>query len=379
MGTITFPTGYYSLHPDTGLNYEMNRFSGGDAGMIAQIKEIAPRIKNYDDYTREFLKLSEQAEREGNKLYAACFLRSGEFFIPHGDPRKDKSRLRYLQLMGECYPIAQENLYAIPFENVKLKAYRFMPQKPIGTIVLFGGFDSYIEDLFPILLFFYEEGFDIIGFEGPGQGAVLEDYHAPLTIGWHKPCAAVLDHFNLNDVTLIGYSLGGIMVVRAAAYEPRVSRVVCCDAFTDFYGSILANRPKTVGWVISVLTGLKLKAVYNAAMGRLMKKDLALSWGNKQGMLVSQSQTPYDFMQFTKRMETVSISHLVKQDVLVMAGQHDHFIPPGQFHDQMRMLTNARSVTGRIFTEQEQAQNHCHVGNTGLSVRFISNWIKNIR
>ena len=46
-----------------------------------------------------------------------------------------------------------------------------------------------------------------------------------------------------------------------------------------------------------------------------------------------------------------------------------------QFDDQIRSLTRVRSLTARLFTRQEQAQNHVHVGNVGLSLRVIVSWI----
>lgn len=39
------------------------------------------------------------------------------------------------------------------------------------------------------------------------------------------------------------------------------------------------------------------------------------------------------------------------------------------------MLTNARSVTARLFTREESAQNHCQAGNYGLALRTIVNWL----
>lgn len=52
-----FPVGYYNLHPDVSLNYQMNRFSTGEADMIDEMRGVAPRIENYADYIREFLTL----------------------------------------------------------------------------------------------------------------------------------------------------------------------------------------------------------------------------------------------------------------------------------------------------------------------------------
>ena len=39
------------------------------------------------------------------------------------------------------------------------------------------------------------------------------------------------------------------------------------------------------------------------------------------------------------------------------------------------MLKNARSITARLFTRSESAENHCPVGNYGLALRTIVNWL----
>jgi hypothetical protein len=38
-------------------------------------------------------------------------------------------------------------------------------------------------------------------------------------------------------------------------------------------------------------------------------------------------------------------------------------------------LTAAPSVSARVFTEAEQAQNHCQVGNQGLALQVILGWL----
>ena len=58
-----------------------------------------------------------------------------------------------------------------------------------------------------------------------------------------------------------------------------------------------------------------------------------------------------------------------------MAAEQDHYVPLRQFHDQMKTLTNVRSLTTRLFTRAEHAQNHCQIGNLGLSLRVIVGWL----
>ena len=69
-------------------------------------------------------------------------------------------------------------------------------------------------------------------------------------------------------------------------------------------------------------------------------------------------------------------SELVKQDVLILTGKEDHLIPFKMHDMQIRALTNARSVTGRVFTKEEHAQNHCQNGNIGLALQVMLQWIE---
>ena len=69
-------------------------------------------------------------------------------------------------------------------------------------------------------------------------------------------------------------------------------------------------------------------------------------------------------------------SELVKQDVLILTGKEDHFCRPKMHDMQIKALTGAKSITGRIFTRDEEAQNHCQIGNIGLALKEITEWIQ---
>ena len=67
----------------------------------------------------------------------------------------------------------------------------------------------------------------------PGQRAMLEEGGLALTPDWDKPVRTVLDHFQLHDVDAHRVLARLWPGARAAAYEPRVRRVVADDIFTD--------------------------------------------------------------------------------------------------------------------------------------------------
>jgi hypothetical protein len=58
-----------------------------------------------------------------------------------------------------------------------------------------------------------------------------------------------------------------------------------------------------------------------------------------------------------------------------MAAAEDHYVPVHQLPDQIATLTQVRSLTARLLTRAEQAQNHVQVGNFGLAFRVILDWM----
>jgi pimeloyl-ACP methyl ester carboxylesterase len=255
------------------------------------MRAVATRIRTYTDYVREFLALSERALQTGEHLKGAYYLRSAEFYMLPDDPRKRSARREFIRLMRQCYEVGDEAHHLVPYDAAKLSAYRFTGPVPQGTIVLFGGFDSYIEELFAMQIYLRDCGFDVIAFEGPGQGVVLEDQHRPMTPDWHRPLGAVLDYFQLEDVTLIGYSLGGCLAIRAAAREPRVRRVVADDIFTNLVDVSLRQVPPVARATLSGLLMMGAARLVNDFVERAMKRSLVVEWGMRQGMHVTGTST----------------------------------------------------------------------------------------
>lgn len=370
-----FSVGYLDYHPDVSVNYQLNRFSDGSPSSVAELRAAAPRIADYADYTRELLALSDAADAGGRVLAAALYLRSAEFYMLPDDPRKTPSRLRFTESMREAFGVDAAVKERVPYGENDLGAYRITPRDPVGTMVLFGGFDSYMEELFAAQAFFVEEGYDVVIFEGPGQGSVLEESGLPMTPDWAPVVSAVIDHFHLNEITLMGYSLGGCLAVRAAAAEPRIRRVICDDILTDFSEVTLRQLRPATRLVLGALLTLRARAAVNRLTARAMRTSLVVEWGLRQGMHTTGTFTPYDFLRGTKGYETTSISGGVTQDILLLAGSEDHYVPRSQLARQLDSLTSARSVTARLLTTAENAQNHVHVGNVRLSLQVMAEWM----
>ena len=82
--------------------------------------------------------------------------------------------------------------------------------------------------------------------------------------------------------------------------------------------------------------------------------------------------TPCEYFNYIRRFNTRDISKLITQDTLVLAGESDLYTI--YYDEQLKALTNAKSVTGRLFTKEENADHHCQVGNIGLLLKTITDW-----
>jgi alpha-beta hydrolase superfamily lysophospholipase len=372
-----FPVGYYSLHPNASLNFQMNRFWDwvGEEQMLEELRAAAPRIASYADWVTEMLELSDKALTDGRRLPAAYYARMAQFFLDPDDPRYQPALQRFLDNVLAGNGLTPDDHHLVPYQQGLLSAYRLTPAQPRGTIIVFGGYDSYIEEWLPAALAFRDAGLDTVVFNGPGQGTVL-DAGMPMTPDWQLPVAAILDYFGLADITLVGFSLGGCLVVRATAHEPRVARAVAFDILPDFLGAAIETTFPAAGLAAIAANFDQIPApALNAAVEAAAKTDLLTDWIFRQGERVMGTATPADLFQTWREYHTHDASPLVTQDVLLMAGTKDHGIPFHQLADQLLTLTAARSVTARSFTEAEQAQNHCQIGNQGLALKVILDWV----
>ena len=342
--------------------------------MLEELRAAGTRIKSYDDWTREMFDLSDKALAAGRRLPAAYYAKAATFFIDPSDPRVKPAFQRFQDTVLPENGVTPNDHHLVPYQKTHLSAYRLTPAQPRGTIVVFGGYDSYILEWLPAATALRDAGLDTVIFDGPGQGTVL-DAGIPMTPDWHLPVAAILDYFKLTDVTLLGFSLGGGLVIRAAAREPRIKRAIAMDICTSLFKAATNGFSASGLSVIADNSGQMPAPLVNAAVAAVRKTDLLTDWVIGQGERVMGVATPADVFQSWREYRTDDVSSLVTQDVLLMAGAKDHYMPLHMLPEQLMTLTAAHSITARVFTEAESAQNHCQIGNTGLALKVIFDWL----
>ena len=376
MNEFVFPIGYHEFHKKQLFNFQLNRWYSLGYARFEDMERAGKKIKNFKDWKVEMLKLAEEAVFENRLLNAAFYYRAAEFYVKSKDPEKELLYDRFIELFYKVFENEKIERHKVPYEGTFLPAIRILPvSEQKGTVIIHGGFDSFIEEWYSMMKYFSNHRYEVIGFEGPGQGAALRKYGLPLTYEWEKPTKAILDYFNPMNSTLLGLSMGGWFCLRAAAFEPRLKRVIASGHAIDYMKSMNSIFRKIHLWSMEHCR-------------EFMDRMAVLKFENREGMApwvvdhlkyITKKEKPLDALEIYVLMNEQNIhSELVKQDVLVLSGSEDHFIPFKMHDMQIKALTNARSVTGRVFTRKEHAQNHCQTGNIGLALDVMVKWIENL-
>lgn len=370
----TLPVGFERFHRRRFVNYQLNRAYSLGYARAEDLHRAAERVRSRDDCVRVFDDLSSQAAAKGRLANAASYQRVAEFFTdPHSADKRARYE-RYRDLFDRAFTDTGVRRHDIAYRRSSLPAYTlgaFTPT-PLGTVLVHGGFDSLIEEFFAIWQRIAAAGFDVIAFEGPGQGGARTLGGLTFDHDWEKPVAAVLDHFAIDRVALVGISMGGYWALRAAGLEPRIDRVV--------------SWPPVYDWLHRVPPGVRQAAHLMLRRRRFMRWNVrvrtrlvpTLRQVVDQALYLVDSTDPMDAVDWFLGMNANHLgSESVTQDVLVLSGEHDRFQPPVLTRAQTRALVNARSVTVRTFTADEHADQHCQMGNLELACQVVTDWLRN--
>lgn len=377
---MNFPVGFHDFHKDTAFNFQLNRFYSFGCLGYDVVAEIGKELTNFESWSKAFLSRTQSFHNNGDLIASATCLRAAMFFAleKEGDVNKQlqKSQI-YEQCMNEyqaAYQDAGLTYCHVPFEAGYFPViYKCHDNGSKGDIVIHGGYDSFIQEFIPLMQYMYASGYNVYMFEGFGQGEVLNRCEMKMKPEWEICTKIILDRFQLNEVTLIGISLGGYLAARAAAYEERIKRVVLYDLIYDFYGAVLDKVPDELKNLINNLMEVPDSPKWKS-IEELMKANMFSLWLFQQGSHVfGNITTLYDYYKCIMNYNTKALSPLIGQDVLILAGAEDIYTV--YFEKQMKDLTNAKSVTGRIFTKEENASHHCQVGNVQLALDYILSWI----
>ena len=271
---------------------------------------------------------------------------------------------------------------SIPYEDTTLPAYLFLVDDsgaPRPTIIYNSGYDSTREEsYFVIAAAALRRGYNVLAFDGPGQGAVLRDQKLVMRPDWEAVITPVVDYaltrgeIAADKIVLFGYSLGGYLVARAAAFEHRVAALILDDGIHDFHAAFASSLPPFLGsWIEE---GRDDVAVPVLTM--LTAVSTQLRWGLRNGMWVFGAGSFADLIRKSGDYTLDGVAHQITAPTLIMDPENDQHLR-GQPQLVEKALTSAPSTLVTL-TENEGAGEHTHAGGLGRAHQTMFDWLDTI-
>lgn len=321
------------------------------AADVGEVLATSARIKGsdldswYDEWTAlgdRVLELADAEAAAGRTVSArAAYLRGANYLRAAGsmlmgtppDPRLRISHDRHAVAFAKGAALLDHPMQSvrIPYEDTSLPGYFGAPSddgQPRATLILLGGYDSTMAEGYSFNgVAGIARGYNILTFDGPGQGSALIDDGLTLRPDWAAVISPVVDFLTARDdvdssrIGLIGLSLGAHLGPRAAADEHRLAACIAdCGAF-DLYSPFLERLPGPLRSGYTKGDRVAVDAVRE--MLDHMAAQPTAGWSLRRGMQVHGEATPMDYIESTRAYTLAGHAEHITCPTLVCNAEND--------------------------------------------------------
>jgi hypothetical protein len=364
-------------------------YQGAELGeclrIASQINEsdLASWVKAWKTMAAHLEQVAAVMQTKGHLVSAhETYLRAMTYyrFASVCQPPQDPDLPATWQRMRECFRKVAElsnppiTPLQIPFEGKTLTGYFMRPamsgtKRP--TLLAVSGGEGVAEDMY----FFgglagIRRGYNVLMFEGPGQGQAILDgmtvrLDTEVVARQIVDFALELPEVDGKRLAIYGISGGGYAVTRAAAFEKRIKACIANPPIIDLprvlqseWGAF-QKAPNTVKeMVLGILT--RRNPVARLALSKLL-------WSAGVDRI-----TEYMMKVSEARVEVENIECAL----LCMVGTADPVECIRQTHECYDRLRGQKAI--RVFTPEEGADAHCQVNNLSLSNQTLFDWLDEV-
>ncbi|KAF5002772.1 hypothetical protein FGRMN_170 [Fusarium graminum] len=391
---------------DESFNFNIMVYMGAAAYQGADIGEIlvaANNIKDgdFESFYKAFHDLADRVHHQAIAINATrhpisarnAFFRSSTYYRAadaylHGnwsDPRINELWKKQAADYNKAIMLLPQpgKRIEIQADSFTIPAIFFKTDKPgkRPTVIIGQGYDGAMEDLYHVMgEALIQRGMNVIVYEGPGQPTVRRYQDLGFIPQWERVITPIVDYLHsrrdvdCSKIALMGYSFGGFLAPRAAAFEHRLAAVMAIDGVYDFGEALLAQFGPD--GAKAVRAGEK-KLVDK--MGKQIQADptspTSLRWGVDQGEWTFKTHSAYDFVKQAQQYTLKGLVHKIKAPVFVGDAESDMFFP-GQAEKLAKEL--GELGTYHLFKNVVGAGEHCQAGASVLMNQVSLDWLEDV-
>jgi pimeloyl-ACP methyl ester carboxylesterase len=244
-----------------------------------------------------------------------------------------------------------------------------------GTILHTTGYDSSgPEGWFWVAQPALERGYNVVLYEGPGQGAVLWDQRIPMRPDWENVFLPVVNTIRqqpkLDPDRLIswGTSLGGYLAVRGASAVPELRALILDPGQLGPKEAIEAQMGEEV-----VAALLDHNPQVEAQINQLINNP-AMRFTLERGMFVHQLDTPSDYFREMMKYTNRPILDKITMPCWIAAAENDRISATA------KPLFDALSgpKVFQQFSAAEGCGEHCELGGRSKFLAEAFSWLDSL-
>ena len=370
------------------FDLQLNRYLGpilDRPGMDRFSTSTLARIRSTSQITEFAQRMAARFDAEGDAEAAWRLYFLAAFYLPEHDQRKR----HFIEAASRNFDASHTHLamrrHTVPYKDGSLTAIHWQadpddrarfPDAP-STLVMMNGFDGYAEEIINFASHFPTRPFDIITFDGPGQGHTAAA-GMPLEPEWEHPTEAVLDYFGVTSAAALGVSFGGYLVMRAAAHCPRITHVIAFDMMYRLLDGLTVPLPRALRPIANaVIENPRPARLIDAGLGMVSRLSMDLSWKLQQARHLTGLHRPSQVLRAFGDYTMEPFEGRITQPCLVLAGDADQYVPFERLDDVRRILAGAASLDVRTFHEAEDPgmAQHCQIGDLDRAFAIMGDWL----
>jgi pimeloyl-ACP methyl ester carboxylesterase len=358
-----------------------------------------------DDWHREWAATAERVESLGDDSEAAghavsareAYMRAAtyhfmSYYSLFGEPVDERLRAAFERETRAFEKAAAlldppVQLLEIPFEGGSMPAYLATVDdsgEPRRTIIQTNGYDSNIREMyFSHAPAAGRRGWNWLGFDGPGQGRNLIRDGLRIRPDWENVVRPALDYalelpeVDAERVVLVGWSFGGFLAPRAAAFEDRIAALVADPGQWDQRDNVVGRLPLSDEEKASFPNGVgpeKLRPMEEWLRGP--DADPMLRWTLIQrGLWVNGQSSLFDYFADMCRYEISPVAGQISCPTLLTAAEGDPIAAGApKLHDALQVESKALVR----FSLAEGSGGHCEALARTLYHQRVFDWLDEV-
>lgn len=368
---------YKNYHKDEQFNFQINRFIEPfyyNETVQEEVYLASKQINDVRSWISVWTDLGKKAAFENKYALSSAYYQLADFFMGENNPMKEQTYQLFKSNFYKSIDTSGIEFDKIYYENGEIPVAIIRQKGATKTLIFHGGFDSYLEELIRLVLTHCTAtlpDYNFLLFEGPGQGMALKS-GLPMTYQWELPVSSILNYYNIEKADLIGMSLGGYLSMRAAAFEPRIEKVIAFDVYYSMMDSLTMKLPNKAVTAVNKINNPVIATLVNHKIMMATKNDVDLDFKIRKGNEVMHTDKPSNLIKAISKFTMAGIEDKITQDVLLLAGDHDMYVPTETIKAVRKSLVNANSVTTYLFDQDSGGERHCQVGNKQIAFDKIS-------